>query len=84
MGAERNVADAVETIRAIKDLGGRVVSVEGGKHVKIRAVTRMGNPVTLRVSKSKTDPHKLKGWTRQELNRADAAPASNRRSHGNN
>ena len=78
----QNVPDVIETIRIVHDLGGRVVSVSGRghKHIKMSVVTRLGNSFTLRLSKGKTEPYKLKGWTRQQFNRADRAQASNRRS----
>jgi len=74
MGKARKAPNLAEVRSIVRDLGGQVTEVlDGNRHVRVRVVTRQGSQLTLTLSKGKTEPHKLKGWTRQEFNRADAA-----------
>jgi hypothetical protein len=69
---------------AIQDLGGQVITfLLDRKHIRVKFVTPAGNVSWMNVSKSTIDPYKLKGWTRQIMQRADVTPASNRRSRRN-
>jgi hypothetical protein len=78
MGKARKAPNLVQTIRIVRELGGQVTEVlDGNRHVRVRVVTQQGSHLTLTLSKGKTEPHKLKGWTRQEFNRADAAQERN-------
>jgi hypothetical protein len=72
--AHRNSANISATLRIVRDLGGKVLEVQPNKrHILVKAVTLRGNRLTLVLSKSRSDPFKLKGWTRQKFNKADAA-----------
>ena len=71
--SKNNCANAVTVARIVKDLGGTVVGIipSGTKHLKLEAVTRQGNSLTISLSKGKSDPVALVNWTRQAFNRAD-------------
>jgi len=65
-------SNIVEVLRAVCALGGTTTAiVRGGKHIQLRVVTRLGNRTTLYLSKARVEPYKLRGWTRQEMRRAD-------------
>jgi len=65
--------NVIVVLRLLRGLGGNTLEViAGGRHMKMRAVTPKGNPMLVVVSKHKADPYKMKGWLRQEINRADA------------
>jgi hypothetical protein len=77
-GASQRNLSAVT--HAIKDLGGEVLEyAPDRRHIRVKFKTPAGNTSWLSISKGPIDPHKLKGWTRQAMMRADVTPASNRR-----
>jgi hypothetical protein len=53
---------------AVEEYGGRITKVEdGGKHFKITVAMANGHAVVLRLSRGRTEPHKLRGWVRQRI-----------------
>jgi hypothetical protein len=53
---------------AVEEYGGRITEIEdGGKHFKITVAMANGHVLLLRLSRSRVDPHKLRGWVRQRI-----------------
>jgi len=68
----------VEIIRTkAASMGCRVTKVVGGRrHLKIYMRTDEGISFMVPVKNSRVDPHKLKGWTRQTINKMRKAAAN--------
>jgi hypothetical protein len=53
---------------AVEEFGGRITGIEdGGKHFKITVAMANGHGLVLRLSRSRIEPHKLRGWVRQRI-----------------
>jgi len=53
---------------AVEENGGRIVAISmGGKHYKVVVHMANGHKVVLRISRSRYDPHKIRGWVRQKI-----------------
>ena len=71
----RRVMTVKATRRAVEEaarsMGATSVDWENGKtHIRVRATLADGKIAVFSVSRTVIDPYKLKGWTRQHINRA--------------
>lgn len=59
--------------RAVRSLGGTIVQVSGGRHLRITIRTKAGATFVMAVNQGKVDPFKQTGWVRQRYNKANAS-----------
>ena len=53
---------------AVEEFGGRITSITtGGKHWRIAVHLANDHKLVMRISRSRIDPHKVRGWVRQKI-----------------